>query len=126
MKIWDSVYIYISFLFAHFQLSTTCVGTTANQLVGYALDGYPIYFSATNAAGTTLKSCWTSSSTSPTNISNFTYDTTGYTAGTCHLDKANGYTFADGTYGYVVVSNNYYTPYYYAGTTKASICGFTG
>ena len=37
---------------------------------------------------------------------------------------ANGYTFSDG-YGYVLVSTNYYVPYYYAGTTWGSVCGFT-
>ena len=76
------------------------------------------------AAGVTLKSCWTTTSSNATNVSNFTYDQTGYNAGTCHLDKANGYTFSSG-YGYVFVSTNYYVPYYYAGTTKAQVCGFT-
>ena len=51
----------------------------------------------------------------PSNMANFTYDSTGYSAGTCHLDKANGYTFSDGTYGYVMISDKYYVPYYYAG-----------
>jgi hypothetical protein len=110
------------------QISGTCFtnanNPSARQLIGYAVDGYPIYGYASNTAGATLKSCWTSSSTSPTKISSFTYDTTGYTAGSCHLDKANGYTFSDG-YGYVMVSTNYYVPYYYAGSSVAKICGFT-
>jgi hypothetical protein len=37
---------------------------------------------------------------------------------------ANGYTFSGG-YGYVLVATNYYVPYYYAGSTWGSVCGFT-
>ena len=111
------------------QVSGTCItgATTASPktLIGYAVDGYPVYGYAANSSGSTLKSCWTTTASSPTNMANFTYDSTAYSAGTCHLDKANGYTFSDGTYGYVMVSNNYYVPYYYAGSKKASICGFT-
>jgi hypothetical protein len=58
-------------------------------------------------------------------ISDYSYNSTAYSAGSCHLDKANGYTFSDGTYGYVMVSTNYYVPYYYAGSKVATICGFT-
>ena len=58
-------------------------------------------------------------------MANFTYDSTGYSAGTCHLDKANGYTFSDGAYGYVMISDKYYVPYYYAGSMLASVCGVT-
>jgi hypothetical protein len=65
-----------------------------------------------------------STKTSPTTISDFTYDSTGYANGTCHLDKANGYTFSTG-YGYVITSANYYVPYYLAGSTTVPICGFT-
>jgi hypothetical protein len=86
-------------------------------LIGYALDGYPVY-----GVSTTLKSCW--SATNPTNIANFTYSGAGYAAGTCHLDLANGYTFSDG-YGYVIVSDNYYVPYYYYGSFVGKVCGFT-
>ena len=110
-------------------MSGTCItgATTASSktLLGYAVDGYPVYGYATNSAGTTLKSCWSSTKTSPTAISDFTYSTSGYSAGTCHLDKANGYTFSDGTYGYVMVSDNFYVPYYYAGSKAATVCGFT-
>lgn len=112
-----------------FQISGTCItGSTtpsSRTLIGYALDGYPIYGYAATSSGVTLKSCWTSTSSSPTNINMFTYDSTALAAGTCHLDKANGYNFTDG-YGYVMVSNNYYVPYYFYGSKAASICGFTG
>lgn len=57
-------------------------------------------------------------------MADFTYDKTGYQAGTCHLDDANGFQFSDG-YGYVSVAEKYYVPYYYAGSTWARICGFT-
>ncbi len=72
----------------------------------------------------TLKSCWSTTATTVTNVSQFSYNQTAYDAGTCHLDKANGYTFSTG-YGYVMVSTNYYVPYYYAGSKTASVCGFT-
>jgi len=112
----------------NFKVSGTCIAgaTTASNrtLIGYALDGYPMYGYANNEAGTQLKSCWKSSSTTPTMVSDFTYDNDGYLAKTCHLDQANGYTFTDG-YGYVMVAENYYVPNYFAGTTSASICGFT-
>jgi hypothetical protein len=115
-------------IFYFYQISGTCFTNaatpSARQLVGYAVDGYPVYGYSTNTAGTTLKSCWTTTSTTPTNVANFTYDTAGYTAGTCHLDQANGYTFTDG-YGYVLTSSNYYVPYKYFGSKVASICGFT-
>jgi len=65
-----------------------------------------------------------SSKTKPAYITDFSYDATGYANGTCHLDKANGYTFSTG-YGYVLTSANYYVPYYIAGTKSAQVCGFT-
>ena len=83
-----------------------------------------MYGYATNTAGTTLKSCWTTTSSTPTNVANYTYDSTSYSSGSCHLDKANGYNFTDG-YGYVMVSTNYYVPYYLYGSKTASVCGFT-
>ncbi len=120
---------WLGFNWIYFQVSGTCItgATTAssNTLLGYAVDGYPVYGYATNSAGTTLKTCWSTTKSSPTLVSDFTYNSTAYSAGTCHLDKANGYTFSDGTYGYVMVSDNYYVPYYYAGTKVATICGFT-
>lgn len=69
--------------------SCISVATTASYpgtLVGYAVDGYPIYGYSTNSAGTTLKSCWSTTKSSPTTVSDFTYDSTGYKNGTCHLD----------------------------------------
>jgi hypothetical protein len=111
------------------QVSGTCItGATTpspKTQIGYAVDGYPVYGYATNSAGTTLKSCWTTTSSKPSNFTDFSYDSTSYSAGTCHLDKANGYTFSDGTYGYVMVSTNFYVPYYYFGSKVAQICGFT-
>jgi hypothetical protein len=98
--------------------------TTLDPCYGHTDADYPIYGYASNSAGTTLKSCWYSTSTSPSYMSEFTYNSTGYTAGTCHLDYANGYTFTSG-YGYVMVSTNFYAPYYYAGSSKGYVCGFT-
>ncbi len=73
-----------------FKISGTCItgattASTSPTLVGYATDGYPVYGYAKSSSGTTLKSCWSSSLSSPTNISDFTYSSSGYSAGTCHL-----------------------------------------
>ena len=112
----------------HYHAIADCISdatdASTNTQIGYFIDGYPIYGYASNSAGTTLKSCWYSTSSSPSYMSEFTYNSTGYTAGTCHLDYANGYTFTSG-YGYVMVSTNYYAPYYYAGSSKGYVCGFT-
>lgn len=113
--------------FTQFQISSCITNATTastNTQIGYFIDGYPVYGYSENSSGTTLKSCWYSTYTSPTLVSEFTYNSTGYTAGTCHLDYANGYTFTSG-YGYVMVSTNYYVQYYYAGTAKGYTCGFT-
>jgi hypothetical protein len=113
----------------HYHAISSCItGATtpsAHTLLGYMLDGYPVYGYSQNTAGSTLKSCWTASSASPSYISEFTYDTASYNNGTCDLDMANGYTFSDGTYGYVMVASNYYVPYYRAGSSFVSACGFT-
>jgi len=119
---------YYNFYFL--KISGTCItgASTASSsptLLGYALDGYPVYGYATTSSGTTLKSCWSTTASSPTLLSQFSYDSTGYANGTCHLDYANGYTFFFFFYGYVMVSTNYYILYYYAGTKKAQVCGFT-
>jgi hypothetical protein len=111
----------------HYHAISSCItdATTAstNTLIGYFIDGYPMYgYSEVN--GVELKSCWYSTYSSPTLISEFTYNSTGYTAGTCHLDYANGYNFTSG-YGYVMTSANYYVPYYYAGLKYGYTCGFT-
>ncbi len=103
---------------------TNATTASTNTQIGYHIDGYPLYGYASNSAGTTLKSCWYSTYSSPYLITQFTYNSTGYTAGSCHLDLANGYTFSSG-YGYVMVSTNYYAPYYYAGKVKGYTCGFT-
>ena len=84
-----------------------------------------MYGYATDSSGNTLKSCWTTTLSNPSNSANFTYDTAGYSAGTCHLDRANGYTFSDGTYGYVMINDKFYVPLYRSGSVVASVCGFT-
>ena len=110
------------------QVSETCLPGSSSPskraLLGYALDGFPVYGFSQNTAGETLKSCWKTTLSSPTMVTDFTYDTAGYAAGTCHLDQANGYTFSDG-YGYVTTAEPYYVPYKYSGTSWAKICGFS-
>ena len=123
---WKSI---VTSLLNKFKVSGYCItgASTASPKtqIGYAVDGYPVYGYASDSSGNTLKSCYTTTSSKPSNFTDFSYNTTGYAAGTCHLDQANGYTFSDGTYGYVMVSTNFYVPYYYSGTKVARICGFT-
>ena len=72
------------------------------MVVGYQCDGYPIYGLCANVAGETLTSCYTLNSGEEGDFeTDYTWDWAGYESGTCHLDQCNGYTFSDGSYGYV-------------------------
>jgi hypothetical protein len=92
-------------------------------LIGYAVDGFGIYGYCQNSAGTQLKTCWTQTSgTDGTYFTDYYYDSSAYSAGTCHLDKANGYTFTNGTYGYIMTADVPYVPPYFYGT-QVTECG---
>ena len=89
------------------------------------LDGFPVY-GRCNHEGEELVSCWNQiAGTTGDNESDFEYDSNAYNAGTCHLDEANGYTFSDGSYGYVLTDNIYQTPMGYYGSETGYSCGFT-
>ena len=94
--------------------------------LGYMLDGFPAYGRCQNDDGDELQSCYAlTDGEDGDNFSDYYLDTDSYNAGTCHLDKANGYTFTDGSYGYVLTENFATTPTGYMGTTEATPCGFT-
>merc|ERR1711963_1238570 len=98
---------------------------SACQFLGYMLDGFPVY-GRCNHEGEELVSCWNQiSGTEGSDESHFEFDSDGYSAGTCHLDETNGYTFSDGSYGYVLTDNIYQTPMGYYGTETGYSCGFT-
>ena len=89
------------------------------------LDGFPVY-GRCNHEGEELVSCWNQiAGTEGSDESHFEFDSAGYSAGTCHLDETNGYTFSDGSYGYVLTDNIYQTPMGYYGTETGYSCGFT-
>lgn len=113
----------------HYHLIPYCLGSandaSACQLVGYMLDGFPVYGRCNHVDGQELVSCWNQTGGDGSSFSDFAYDSAAYEAGTCHLDEANGYTFADGSYGYVLTDNIFQTPVGYYGTSDGYACGFT-
>ena len=94
-------------------------------MIGYLMDGFPVY-GRCNKNGEELVSCWNQiAGTTGDNESDFEFDSAAYSAGTCHLDETNGYTFPDGSYGYVLTDNLYQTPIGYYGSETGYACGFT-
>ena len=89
--------------------------------VGWFRDGFPIYGRCNDADDNELLSCYDLTGADGDNMSDYTYTNDA----DCQLDAANGYTFPDGSYGYLTTSNLPYVPPYYAGDGLASICGFT-
>merc|ERR1712053_36890 len=70
----------------------------ACEAIGYMKDGYPVYGRCKGSEGVELESCWTRiDGTDGDNEEDFSYDSTD-----CYLDEVNGYTFSDGSYGYVL------------------------
>lgn len=113
----------------HYHLVPYCWQNAADanacQHLGYMLDGYPVYGKC-NKNGEELVSCWNQiSGTEGSSFSHFEFDSAGYAAGTCHLDEANGYTFPDGSYGYVLTDNMFQTPVGYYGSQTGYQCGFS-
>ena len=89
-------------------------------------DGFPFY-GRCNHDGKELVACWKQiDGTVGDNESDYEYDSDAYyKAGTCHLDENNGYTFSDGSYGYILTDNAFQTPIGYYGTEVGYECGFT-
>jgi len=93
----------------------------ACEAIGYMKDGYPVYGRCKGSEGVELESCWTQiDGTDGDNEEDFSYDSTD-----CYLDEVNGYTFSDGSYGYVLADNIFQTPIGYYGDSVGSSYGFT-
>ena len=74
---------------------------SACQMLGYMLDGFPVYGRCNNDAGVELTSCYTQKA----DTTGDTEDDYEFSSSGCDLDEANGYTFSDGSYGYVLTDN---------------------
>jgi len=101
------------------------------QFLGYMLDGYPVYGRCQDTSGDELESCWTTTSSDPTSLSDYTYGSTA-SGNTCYLDEANGYDFTDGQtsdgyvgYAYVTTTDFSGVPIGFMGSEFGDICGFT-
>jgi len=101
------------------------------QFVGYMLDGFPVYGRCQHTNGDELESCWTTTSSDPGHLSDYTYGSTE-SGNPCYLDEANGYEFTDGQtsdgyVGYAYVSTTGFSgvPIGFMGSEFGDICGFT-
>jgi hypothetical protein len=113
----------------HYHLNPVCITGASRygacKQIGYLYDGNPIY-GYCSVDSTELKSCWTlTTGEDGSNDDNYYYDTAAYDAGTCHLGACNDYTFADGTFGYVMSEDYPYVPKCRWGDTAYSPCGFS-
>ena len=89
--------------------------------LGYMLDGFPVYGKCEHTDGSELVSCYKlNDGEEGSNFDQYTFDSTN-----CHLDEANGYTFSDGSYGYILTENFSTTPTGYYGPAQSTPCGFT-
>lgn len=105
--------------FYHYHDDPTCLVSDDDcPLVGYMLDGFPIYGYCT-ISGVTLASCYSQTSGDGYTSSDYTWASSS----SCHLDENNGYTFSDGSYGYVITSTYPYTPPGYM-AQPYSVCYF--
>ena len=94
---------------------------TACENIGYMEDGFPVYGRCTGTEGVELTSCWAQKDgTDGDNEDDYAYDSTD-----CYLDEVNGYTFSDGSYGYVLTDNIFQTPIGYYGDSVGTAYGFT-
>ena len=103
------------------------------SLVGYLKDGFPVY-GLCEEDGRRLRSCYRLVNNTVcrilTRVSRLVagasgHHTTDYTfqpGPDCQLDKANGYTFSDGSYGYIFTDNYPFIMPGYVGTDITDIC----
>jgi len=104
----------------HYHANAVCVDSSTDCVqIGYLRDGYPVYGYCT-VDGVQLESCYTTTESvaDADNQDDYTFTSSS----SCQLDEANGYTFADGSYGYVMTSSHPYVPNGYYGSTVASLC----
>lgn len=115
----------------HYHLIPYCWGNANDssicEHIGYMKDGFPVYGRCQYTDGSELLSCWKQiEGTIGHSFSHFEFDTAAYVDKTCHLDEANGYTFPDGSYGYILTDNIFQTPVGYFGDEgEGYACGFT-
>jgi hypothetical protein len=79
-------------------------------IVGYALDGFPIYSNPSDK--------WKSGYEKTGNPKSYSFKAYTYTGGTNALDKCNGQTQADGSYRYYITESFPYVIGCYTGTAK--------
>jgi len=108
-------------------------------LIGYMLDGVPMYGFCKDSSGVQFQSCYKltanantgsveTSSGSYTNIgrtqSDYEYDSAGFAAGTCQLDEGNGAIHpTTGKYSYFATTDYPYVPIiYYGNEGKKTAC----
>jgi len=104
--------------FYHYHDDAVCISDDDCPLVGYLRDGVPVY-GYCSIDGTQLQSCYSVTS----GDGNSSGDYEWAESDDCHLDENNGYTFEDGTYGYVMTDSYPYTPRGYMATAQ-DICYF--
>jgi len=112
-----SVYHYhlIPYIYSNANDASVC------ENIGYMEDGFPVYGRCTGTEGVELTSCWAQiDGTEGDNEDDYAYDSTD-----CYLDEVNGYTFSDGSYGYVLTDNIFQTPIGYYGDSVGTAYGFT-
>jgi len=131
----------------HYHANINCTNagaaTGANNpklcvLVGYMLDGVPVYGLCEDSTETVMKSCYklvsgantgtvtTVGGTYTVGITNsdYEFDQAGYAAGSCQLDEANGAVHPKtGEYSYFMTTDHPFIPIGYYGTEgKQRIC----
>jgi len=105
--------------FYHYHDDVSCVSDSSDcPLVGYLRDGVPVY-GYCSIDGTQLQSCYAVTSGDGNNTGDYAW----VESADCHLDENNGFTFEDGSYGYVMTNSYPYTPPGYM-AEASSVCYF--
>ena len=101
----------------HYHKAPVCLPASCS-VIGYLRDGVPVH-SLCQLDGTTLRSCYRlNSGASGDKVTDYFYQP----GDDCHLDQANGFTFPDGSYGYIFSDNYPFIMPGYMGTQLADIC----
>ena len=101
----------------HYHKAPVCLPASCS-VIGYLRDGVPVH-SLCQLDGTTLRSCYRlNSGASGDRVTDYFYQP----GDDCHLDQANGFTFPDGSYGYIFSDNYPFIMPGYMGTQLADIC----
>lgn len=101
----------------HYHKAPVCMPSSCS-VVGYLLDGFPVY-GVCDQGGQRLRSCYRLNAGATGRHTADYY----YQAGPdCQLDRANGYTFPDGSYGYIFTENYPFIMPGFSGTDITQIC----